>query len=79
MILGISFTLSPGEIITLEGSSGIGKTRMLKAIAQLDAPVQGELRFLDNSETASQNGPLWRQRCIYVPQVYLYLLIPFLS
>eukprot|EP01031_Cornospumella_fuschlensis_P025627 gene25627-30949_t len=51
--------------VTMEGVSGIGKTRLLRAMAQLDALPQGQMRF---SEVPVENVPLWRKHVIYVPQ-----------
>lgn len=42
---GLQIVLRVGERITLEGSSGIGKTRLLRAISQLDMPVEGFSTF----------------------------------
>eukprot|EP01031_Cornospumella_fuschlensis_P025822 gene25822-31185_t len=61
----LTLALKPGEIVTMEGVSGIGKTRLLRAIAQLDALPQGQMRF---SEVPVENVPLWRKNVIYVPQ-----------
>eukprot|EP01040_Poterioochromonas_malhamensis_P002001 gene2002-2137_t len=38
---GLNISLYDGEIVTIEGRSGLGKTRLLRAIAGLDAPHQG--------------------------------------
>lgn len=46
---GLSFRMSPGERITLEGPSGIGKTRLLRALAELDPLYQGHVSFLGHS------------------------------
>ena len=65
---GIDIELKPGEILSIEGSSGIGKTRLLRALCQLDAPVSGVCAFI-NDEESSKSNPRWRRRCIYIPQV----------
>eukprot|EP01033_Poteriospumella_lacustris_P016723 gene16723-11966_t len=46
---GLSFRLMPGERITLEGPSGIGKTRLLRALAELDPLYEGHASFLGHS------------------------------
>ncbi len=38
---GLNISLYHGEIMTMEGRSGLGKTRLLRAIAGLDAPHSG--------------------------------------
>jgi ABC-type iron transport system FetAB ATPase subunit len=37
-----------GERLSVEGPSGLGKTRLLRAIAQLDSPIGGSMSFLDD-------------------------------
>ncbi len=41
----VSFTVNRGEIVTLVGSNGAGKSTALKAISGLVPPVSGEIRF----------------------------------
>ena len=66
--------------MTVEGPSGLGKTRLLRALSQLDPPLTGEMKFLD-SEEAGLFGllgqapiPNWRRRSIYVPQVSCHVM-----
>jgi iron(III) transport system ATP-binding protein len=42
---GISFTVAPGEFVTLLGPSGCGKTTTLRCIAGLEVPVGGTIRI----------------------------------
>jgi iron(III) transport system ATP-binding protein len=42
---GISFTVAPGEFVTLLGPSGCGKTTTLRCIAGLEAPAGGTIRI----------------------------------
>jgi len=44
-VRGVSFTVTPGEQLTLLGPSGCGKTTTLRAIAGLEKPVAGEIRI----------------------------------
>lgn len=46
---GLSLTLRRGERLTLEGPSGIGKTRLLRALAELDPVYRGRASFLGQS------------------------------
>lgn len=40
---GLSLSIYPGQRVSVEGPSGIGKTRLLRALAQLEEPVSGTL------------------------------------
>lgn len=42
---GLSFALSPGELLLLEGQNGTGKTSLLKAIVGMLEPEDGEVRW----------------------------------
>ncbi len=44
-ITDFSFSLKYGEIISIIGSSGIGKTTLLRIIAGLEEPSEGEVRI----------------------------------
>lgn len=60
----LTFEIADGECLTVEGASGSGKTRLLRAIADLD-PVEG-LIFLDGAERHEIPGPRWRSLVRYV-------------
>ena len=42
---GVSLAIEPGEVVTLLGANGAGKSTTLRAISGLMKPVAGELRF----------------------------------
>ena len=44
-IKDFSFSLEDGEIASIIGASGIGKTTLLRIIAGLEEPVEGEVRI----------------------------------
>lgn len=67
LFAGIDLRLEANERIALWGESGMGKTSLLRVIAQLDDASEGELRLYD--ETPSEVGfPSWRRRVVYVAQ-----------
>ena len=59
----ISFEVAAGECLAVEGPSGAGKTRLLKAIADLD-PAPGHI-FLDGVERLEMFAPAWRKAVRY--------------
>jgi ATP-binding cassette subfamily B protein RaxB len=51
---GLSFRIEPGESVAIVGSSGCGKTTLLKLLASLLQPTQGEI--LVNGEPLRRHG-----------------------
>jgi branched-chain amino acid transport system ATP-binding protein len=45
ILKGISFGVQEGEIVTIIGSNGAGKTTALRTISGLKRPTKGEIRF----------------------------------
>ena len=60
----LSFELPNGECLAVEGPSGSGKSRLLRAIADLD-PSPGYV-YLDAIERGEMSAPDWRKRVRYV-------------
>ncbi len=60
----LSFTVPAGECLSVEGPSGAGKTRLLRAIADLD-PATGQV-FLDGAERGEMPAVRWRRQVRYV-------------
>jgi putative ABC transport system ATP-binding protein len=56
--------VEPGGCVVLMGPSGGGKSRLLRAIADLD-PNDGRL-LLDGEDRRQMSGPAWRRRVIYL-------------
>lgn len=57
IVKGISLHVNVGEIVTLVGANGAGKTSLLRAIAGLLPPWQGEIRLQGHSLIGE---PAWR-------------------
>ena len=45
--LSYSLTLAAGNILSLQGPSGVGKTTLLELIAGFETPQAGEIRWHD--------------------------------
>ena len=63
----ISFNIEPGEILALVGSSGEGKTTILRLILSLITPSNGEIYLTENNLLENLNKS-HRQYISYVPQ-----------
>ncbi|UFW46510.1 MULTISPECIES: ABC transporter ATP-binding protein [Bradyrhizobium] len=62
--LSVSFDLQDGECVALQGPSGVGKTLLLRAIADLD-PNEGTVK-LDGTLREAMPAPAWRRRVTYL-------------
>lgn len=60
----VSFELADGECIALQGPSGVGKSLLLRAIADLD-PSEGSVE-LDGMPREAMPAPAWRKQATYV-------------
>jgi len=60
----VDISLHGGECLGLGGPSGAGKTRLLRAMADLDAH-DGQCR-LDGQAAAAIAAPVWRSRVMYL-------------
>ncbi len=52
----LSFSMSPGEFLTLLGPSGCGKTTTLRCVAGLEIPDRGEVRIDETPVFSSSKG-----------------------
>ena len=62
--ISVSFDLQDGECVALQGPSGVGKTLLLRAVADLD-PNEGTVK-LDGMLRETIHGPDWRKRVTYL-------------
>ena len=65
---GVSLTLSAGEIVTLIGANGAGKSTTLRAIVGLVPPRSGEIRFDGRPTRSVPTFKLVRRGLILVPE-----------
>jgi len=62
--ISVSFDLNDGECIALQGPSGVGKSLLLRSIADLD-PNEGTVK-LDGTLREAVPAPLWRKQVTYL-------------
>jgi putative ABC transport system ATP-binding protein len=67
LLEGITIELRAGEMLALTGPSGCGKTSLLRAIAGLDDPDAGEVRFRDQPPE-EMGWPVFRRHVTFVHQ-----------
>ncbi|WP_444942938.1 ATP-binding cassette domain-containing protein [Microbulbifer sp. ZKSA006] len=60
-----SFSLQPGQIVAISGPSGSGKSRLLRAITDLE-PHSGNI-FLDDKPQSAYPAHKWRSQVMLVP------------
>ena len=61
---GLTMTLAPGQIVWLRGRNGRGKTSLLRILAGLSAPAEGEV--LCGGQALPSLAADWRERLIYI-------------
>lgn len=64
-VAGISFTVSPGEILGLVGENGAGKTSTIRALAGIIAPTRG--RLLIDGHDIVRDSIAAKRALAYVP------------
>jgi branched-chain amino acid transport system ATP-binding protein len=65
---GVSLVLRPGEIVTLIGANGAGKSTTLRAIMGLVPAKSGEVLFRGKTTKSSPTFQLVRQGLVLVPE-----------
>ena len=67
MLHGVSLVVAPGEVVTLLGRNGAGKTTVLKSIMGLVAPQAGRVLFKGEEITGQPPFLIARRGVAYVP------------
>ncbi len=77
---GVSFTITPGELVALRGRSGSGKTTLLNIVGGLDRPDHGTVQVSGHEVTALSERERLRLRRETVAFIFQsFGLIPILS
>lgn len=67
-IRGVSLKVRQGEIATVLGSNGAGKTTILKTISGIIDPRRGSVHFKGDDITASDPAAIVRRGLVHVPE-----------
>ena len=67
-IRGVSLAVHPGEIATVLGSNGAGKTTILKTISGIIDPLKGSVHFKGGNITAQDPTAIVRMGLMHVPE-----------
>ncbi len=67
-IRGVSLTVQPGEIATVLGSNGAGKSTILKSISGIIDPRKGSIHFLGEDITAKDPAIIVQRGLSHVPE-----------
>ena len=67
-VKGISLDVPEGEIVTLIGANGAGKSSTLRAIAGLVKPSAGQISFLGEDITAKDSNEIVSRGITLVPE-----------
>jgi|SRR5450830_101357 len=68
VLFGIDMTVHRGEVVTLLGRNGMGKTTTLRTILGLNRPTGGEVRFLGQSIHTQSADNIARRGIAIVPE-----------
>ncbi|MCL2402706.1 MAG: ABC transporter ATP-binding protein [Coriobacteriia bacterium] len=67
-IKGISFDVAEGEIVTLIGANGAGKSTTLRTLSGLESPHQGTITFDGEDITGKKPHDITKKSLIQVPE-----------
>ncbi|GHF77504.1 cytochrome c biogenesis heme-transporting ATPase CcmA [Thalassotalea marina] len=60
----LNYSINAGDIVQVEGPNGAGKTSLLRILAGLSAPYEGEVSF--QGQSIYQESELYRQHLLYL-------------
>lgn len=66
-LLGVSFTVAPGQVITIAGGNGSGKSTVIKLIERIYIPQAGTIR-INNVDIRQLTAADLRAKISYMPQ-----------
>lgn len=61
---GLSFQVQAGDVVQIEGPNGAGKTSLLRLLAGLSRPEQGEVRW--QQQSIRRQREIWQQNLLYL-------------
>ncbi len=67
VLQGISLSIDEGEVVSLLGRNGVGKTTTLRSIMGLTPPIRGSIKFQGKEITGKQSFEIARLGIGYVP------------
>jgi branched-chain amino acid transport system ATP-binding protein len=67
-VRGVSLTVRRGEVVTVLGSNGAGKSTILKTISGVLAPTRGSVHFKGDDITARDPADIVRRGLVHVPE-----------
>lgn len=67
-VKGISIKVSPGQVVTLVGANGAGKTTILRTISGLLQAKEGSIQFADQDITSTPPHQVTLSGLIHVPE-----------
>jgi len=64
----LNLQINAGDIVQIEGPNGAGKTSLLRILAGLSEPYEGQVFFYDNQQKQSihDDGELFHQNLVYL-------------
>ena len=67
-VRGVSLTVRRGEIVTVLGSNGAGKSTILKTVSGVLVPTRGSVHFKREEITARDPADIVRRGLVHVPE-----------